>query len=182
MADYGIQFLSKFFFYREDSTGAYITPARHVENSLNFGTTPSTVSEAIDKYNTFYGALEMTGIDTMLFWHFALQVMCTLSRIGGIFDGTYDLWTMQCYDNFVADIYLEQPEGLYTELDVFTWKGIATGYTFMIANNASYAVLSMAALNFVTYVYYLSGSMAYGDFYLNIPGYDLFMDQMVLTF
>ena len=49
MADYGILFLSKLFFYREDSDGNYITPVRHAENSVTFAH-PDTVFGYLEEY------------------------------------------------------------------------------------------------------------------------------------
>lgn len=71
MADYGILFLSKLFFYREDSDGNYITPVRHAENSVTFAH-PDTVFGYLEEYEELAGALDGTGYDTTLWYHFLL--------------------------------------------------------------------------------------------------------------
>lgn len=90
---------------------------------------------------------------------------------------------MQCYDNFVADIYLEEQEGVYAEIDLFTWNGIATAYGFMAAQTAFYYAAGMMAFSFVTNVYYASkmGSVQYGDYMLAAPVYDWFYDATTIT-
>jgi len=175
MADYGVLFLGLAFMNRKDDDGNYITPVRHAVDSVSFGTELTTITAYITKYSNLKSDTEDgTGYDTMLWWHFVLMSMCTVNRLGGIFDGTYDFFTMQCYDNFVADIYLEQQEGLYAELDVFTWKGIAIAYAFMTINNGL-KKFALSLMNyFVIYCLYLIniGSLKYGYAKVMLPVYD----------
>lgn len=186
MADYGVLFLGLVFMNRKDGDGNYLTPVRHAVDSVSFGTELTTITAYMDKYSNLSSDTSLgTGYDTMLWWHFVLMGMCTVNRLGGIFDGTYDLFTMQCYDNFVADIYLEQQEGMYAELDVFTWKGMAIAYAFMTINNGLDTIASSLMSYFIIYFFYLIkiGSLKYGDFQLMLPVYDYgwFGDSIVAS-
>ena len=92
-----------------------------------------------------------------------------------LFEGSItNIWTMQCYDNFVADIYLEEQEGVYAILDLFTWEGIVLGYVFMMINKAAITVLEVMAVHMVTYLFYLIkiGNMKWGEYYVMVPIYD----------
>ena len=178
MADYGILFLSKLFMYRSDEDGNYIVPVRHVpgDGSVTFGidayTEWTTVTEYLDAFDAM-GELEGTGYDTTLFLQFVLMGLCTFTRL---FDeeGVDDFLNMQCYDNFVADIYLTEPEGVYAMVDLFTWKGIVIAYLYMMIHGGLATLLdTMVSYSFI-YLFYLIniGSLTYGDVALMTPVWD----------
>ena len=178
MADYGILFLSKLFMYRSDEDGNYIVPVRHVpgDGSVTFGidtyTEWTTVTEYLDAFDAM-GELDGTGYDTTLFLQFVLMGLCTFTRL---FDeeGVDDLLNMQCYDNFVADIYLTEPEGVYSMVDLFTWKGIGIAYLYMMINGGLATLVdTMVSYSFI-YLFYLIniGSLTYGEVALMTPVWD----------
>ena len=177
MADYGILFLSKMFMYRVDGdTEEYITPVRNAEGSITFGiddiSSFTTVTEYLDAYETL-AELEGTGYDTALFLQTVLMMMCTMGRL---IDGTAtDILNMQCYDNFVADIYLTEPDGLYAMLDLFTWKGIGQAYLFMTINSALSTIGASMLSYSLIYLFFLVNinKLTYGDIELMVPIYDL---------
>jgi hypothetical protein len=174
-ADYGILTLSYLFFQRTDSNGNYITPVRHAEGSVSFGTNPTTITDYLTIYSNVIGYTDyITGYVMPMWYNFLLLFFCSVSRL---IDGTTtfgNLWTMQCYDNFIADIYLEQPEGIYAELDMFTWRGFAIAYGAMTVNAAISSIVGTTFNNFVTYIIYLAkmGTMPYGAYTFMMPVYD----------
>ena len=164
--------------YRSDIDGNYIVPVRHVpgDGSVTFGidtyTEWTTVTEYLDAFDAM-GELDGTGYDTTLFLQFVLMGLCTFTRL---FDeeGVDDLLNMQCYDNFVADIYLTEPEGVYTMVDLFTWKGIGIAYLYMMINGGLATLLdTMVSYSFI-YLFYLIniGSLTYGEVALMTPVWD----------
>lgn len=177
MADYGILFLSKMFMERVNDDEEYITPVRHVEGSLTFGFNSifddsfTTVTEYLDAYDAL-SELKGTGYDTTLFLQTVLMMMCTADRL--IAGTITNVWTMQCYDNFVADIYLTEQDGIYSMLDLFTWEGIAIAYAFMTVNSAV-ATISTSLVSYMTiYLFYLIkiNTLSYGEVELMTPIYD----------
>ena len=165
MADTAVQFLSYAFFYREDENGNYITPVRHAEGSVSFGSAHDTILDYEHMYHVWFNAFSGTGYDTMLWGHTVLMTLCTLSRL---IDGTFtDFASMQCYDNFVADIYLEQPEGIYAEVDLFTWPGVMKGHLFLILNSAYIIALEYGAIYAIMFFWYVGtwGGKSYGAFH-----------------
>ena len=149
---------------------------RHAEGSVSFSMTATTISEYIDLYSTLVANLEETGIFGYIFWQFALMLVCTMGRISGIMDGTYDIFTMQCYDNPFADTLLEDQEGMFAIVDLFTWKGLAQAYAFMTINTVYETITSSLTFNSIVYIFYLFklDTIKYGDFTLSYPIYDLF--------
>lgn len=184
MADYGILFLSKMFMYREGDDG-YITPVRNAPGSLTFGIDQmkdyTTVTEYLELYDGL-SEMEGTGYDTTLFMQAVLMMMCTVGRL---IDGTAeDMLNMQCYDNFVADIYLTEPEGLYAMIDLFTWKGIGIAYLIMTVNSAL-ATIGASMLSYsMIYLFYLINikKLTYGTIELVIPIYDDFFADEAISF
>lgn len=175
MADYGILFLSKLFMYRSNDDG-YITPERHEPGTVTFGIDQTaewtTVTEWVDAYDTM-GELDGTGYDTTLFLQFVLMGLCTTTRLFSE-EGIEDLLNMQCYDNFVADIYLTEQEGVYAMVDLFTWKGIGIAYLYMMLHGGLATIgETMASYSFI-YLFYLIniGSLTYGDVDLMAPVWD----------
>lgn len=176
MADYGILFLSKLFMYRTNEDGEYIVPVRHEAGSItDFGIDTysewTTVTEWVEAYDAM-AELEGTGYDTTLFLQFVLMGLCTATRL---FDGgVEDFLNMQCYDNFVADIYLTEKEGVYSMVDLFTWKGIGIAYLYMMIHNGLATISeTMITYSFI-YLFYLIniGSLTYGTVDLMTPVWD----------
>jgi hypothetical protein len=176
MADYGILFLSKLFMYRSDVDGAYIVPERHEPGSVTFGidtyTEWTTVTEYLEAYESMK-ELKGTGYDTTLFLQFVLMGLCTATRL---VDGTgvEDFLNMQCYDNFVADIYLTEAEGVYAMVDLFTWKGIGIAYLYMMLHGGLATIGETMVSYSLIYLFYLIniGSLTYGDVDLMTPVWD----------
>ena len=176
MADYGILFLSKLFMYRTNENDEYIVPQRHEPGTVTFGIDTysewTTVTEWVDAYDAM-AELEGTGYDTTIFLQTVLMGLCTFTRLidGSIGD---DFFNMQCYDNFVADIYLTEAEGVYSMVDLFTWKGIGIAYLYMMLHNGLATIgESLITYSFI-YLFYLIkiGSLTYGDVTLMTPVWD----------
>jgi hypothetical protein len=142
-----------------------------------------TVTEYLEAYDSM-GELEGTGYDTTLFLQFVLMGLCSITRL---IDGTVgdDIFTMQCYDNFVADIYLTEPEGVHAVVDLFTWKGIGIAYLYMMIHNGLATIGETIVSYSFIYLFYLIniGSLTYGDVDLMTPIWDWgwFGDSFTIT-
>jgi len=161
-----------------------VTPVRHAEGSVTFPMTASTISDYVALVQTLREEVEETGIYGYIFWQFALMVICTMGRIDKIVDGTYDIMTMQCYDNPFADVLLEEPEGMFAIVDLFTWPGVIKAYAFMVINSAYETITSSFTFNSIVYFFYLlkMDTIEYGEFELTYPIYEFFnKDTTVLT-
>ena len=167
MADLGLKYIAAQKMYREDGDGNYITPVRHAENSLTFGTEPKDITGWIEKYGAYADTFstDLDGYEQPLWFHTILMSICTFFRL---FEGRFDMFTYQCYDNIFADNLLTQPEGIYAELDLFSWKGIAIGYAFFFIHSGLETLVETMVMNAFWYMFYLvmSGSYNYGSFTL----------------
>ena len=177
MADYGILFLSRLFMYRTDDDGNYVVPERHEPGSVTFTMDElgelTTVSEYVEAYE-YMAELEGTGYDTTLFQQFILMILCSSQRL---IDGTLEnLWTEQCYDNFVADIYLTDAGGPYAVVDLFTWRGIAIAYGYMMVHNGLASIGESFTTYAFIYLFYMIniGNLKFGEIELMTPFYDWF--------
>lgn len=153
--DYGMIWIQYFWYYNKD-----IVPTRHAPGSLTFGSDPETVAEWVEKYDTWAGAVDGEGFDTPLFGHWFILFSCTIGRI---LDGTMDYggaFTMQCYDNIIADIYLTDAEGLYAELDMFTWKGWFSLLGFKLIDGYFWTLIDGFVLNTIIYMFYVVMALA----------------------
>jgi len=135
--------------------------------------TLTTVSEFVEAY-AYMAELEGTGYDTTLFQQAILMLLCSIQRL--IDGSTVNLWTDQCYDNFVADIYLTEPEGPYAVVDLFTWRGVVIAYVYMMLHNGLASIgESIITYSFIYLFYMINiGNLKFGEIELMTPFYDWF--------
>ena len=146
IADYSQLLVNLMVYGKSDpATGGLQKPVRHTEVAGAAGAPEfelwtknyAKVSDYLEAYETLAGTMELgTGWLAPIWNHFTLLLACTFSRIVTGAVSITGLWEMKCYDNLVADLYLENAEGIYKQIDVFTWPGLLTWYGLTILNNA----------------------------------------------
>ena len=177
-ADYGPLFLQYAMIGRTTEEGGFVQGVRHAPGSVTFERPPGvgfaqdddTVADFMAMWKILSSEMFDTNQEGILFKMFALQLGCTLSRL---IDGTIDMeniMTMQCYDNFFADVYLENPEGLFTIYDLFTWYGLIRAYMFMSVNNALIGAAKYTYMMILLWgVWTIGGVSEWGYFKIPVP-------------
>ena len=183
IADYSQLLVNLMIYNKADAAGGLAKPVRHSEVAGAAGAPTfelwtrnyAKIEDYLAAYEALAETMEFgTGWLAPIWNHFTLLCACTFSRLVTGAVSITGLWEMKCYDNLVADLYLEDAEGIYKELDVFSWPGLLTWYGLTILNNAilgaQHHMFIVAGVNLLQLIFL---SKPYGDYNFKTP----FLDQ-----
>ena len=179
IADYSQLLVNLMIYNKADAAGGLAKPVRHSEVAGAAGAPTfelwtrnyAKIEDYLSAYEALAETMEFgTGWLAPIWNHFTLLCACTFSRLVTGAVSITGLWEMKCYDNLVADLYLEDAEGIYKELDVFSWPGLLTWYGLTILNNAilgaQHHMFIVAGVNLMQLIFL---SKPYGDYNFKTP-------------